>query len=980
MWLPFILLALMASGSACPDLCECHQSGGGERDLPVFVRVKCRGRAPGLSELPARTRSLAVDSAYDYEVIGLFEELEVSETLSEFQVIGTSNVERYFDVNDTAGDASADPDNATTTIIAAAAAAATTTTTAVVTTTTTSTTTTTTTTTTVAATTTTTTTTILLPYLDELSVTNCSLVFLNVSWHGFERVTALNLSRNNLARLNDVTVGRAMNMSELTRFDLSDNSLTDVSAGAFRTLAGLVRLSLRRNAISNVHEDAFRGLDRLEFLDLSDNRLADLPDSALTPLYSLQKLDLSGNQLQVLGARWFESLDRLRELDVSRNGLARAASGTLQPLPGLSILKLSENPLKERDVSLLLGTGRRLETVDASRTGLARVPAALTRSVRALRLAGNKLTTIRGGDLDSYPLLRILDISENRLTDIEDDALGRLEVLEELDISGNVLAKVPGSLPNSLTSLKLERNAIGRLRTDDLQGLYNLRSLTLNDNDIEEIEVGALGQLPVLEELDLSDNPVKTLPANTLSGPSNLAKLRMAGLTSLRGEQQEQSDMAFPVPTPERLVYLDVSRSPVLARQLLADDAALSACKSLVELNLSRTNLTSLRFDLPYMLPQLRVLDLAGNRWNCSEDLYWLGEWVRQHERPNKDVRCDAPGQLSGSPLYELPSPPSPPPTAAPPTVITPPTATTLSIPPPIERSSRFNNPTASSNASTTRPATVASVHLSSIVTEGAAENRSRADRDRPSLLEDSSSIEGTSTRPVPPPVGSWGRNGASFVGTTRSGRKEERDPAKKVIEVDRSAAAEIKNSIIDVGRDATSDGKPSIIGSGNDSGTLDNRVEDGSKQGGSRGPSKLGASSAKTAATSSFFKLSKLGPPLSKEQPFEKKYWTRRRANNPTRESSAVLLGGENNNRADSNTIAEELNDRRATDSDARVSEALSAGAHPGMLVLAGAALGAAAALTVVLSRRATVRRRDRYHRHENIEVHTLTPTTELW
>lgn len=451
--------------------------------------------------------------------------------------------------------------------------------------------------------------------------------------------------------------------------------------------------------------------------------------------------------------------------------------------------------------------------------------------------------------------------------------------------------------------------------------------------------------------------------------------------------------MAFPVPTPERLVYLDVSRSPVLARQLLADDAALSACKSLIELNLSRTNLTSLRFDLPYMLPQLRALDLAGNRWNCSEDLYWLGEWVRQHERPSKDVRCDTPGQLSGSPLYELPSPPSPPPTAAPPTVITPPTATTLSIPPPIERSSRFNNPTASSNASAAHPAaSVASVHLSSVIaaTEGAAENRSRADRDRPSPL--ASSIEGTwSTRPVPPSSGSLGRNGTT---TGSGGRKEEqRDPAKKVIEVDRSAAAEIKNSIIDVGRaspyrDATSDGKASIIGTGNDSGTLDNRIEDGSKQGGSGGPSKLGASSAKSAATSSFFKLSKLGPPSSKEQPFEKKYWTRRRAsNNPTRESSysPVLLGGENNNnnnnnRADSNTIAEELNDRRATDSDARVSEALSAGAHPGMLVLAGAALGAAAALTVVLSRRATVRRRDRYHRHENIEVHTLTPTTELW
>ncbi|XP_033188234.2 uncharacterized protein LOC117155870 [Bombus vancouverensis nearcticus] len=917
MWLPLMLLALMASSSACPDLCECHQSAA-ERDLPAFVNVKCRGRAPGLSELPIKTRSFAIDGADEYEVIGFFDELEVSDSLNDFEVIGTLN---EFDANGTFVES--DSGNST-----------------------------------------------ILPYLDDVSVTNCSLVFLNVSWHGFERVRALNLSCNNLARLNDVLVGRVTNMSELTRFDLSDNSLTDVSVGAFRTLAGLVRLSLRRNAISTVHEDAFQGLDRLEYLDLSDNRLADLPDSALTPLYSLQKLDLSGNQLQVLGARWFESLDRLRELDVSRNGLARAASGTLQPLPGLSILKLSENPLKERDVSLLLGTGRRLETVDASRTGLARVPAALTRSVRALRLAGNKLTTIRGGDLDSYPLLRILDISENRLIDIENDALGRLEVLEELDISGNVLVKIPASLPNSLTNLKLQRNRITTLKIDDLQGLYNLKSLTLNDNDINAIEVGALGQLPVLEELDLSDNPIKTLPANTLSGPSNLAKLRMSGLTSLEQKQEEQSDMAFPVPTPERLVFLDVSRSPVLARQLLADDAALSACKSLVQLDLSRTNSTSLRFDLPYMLPQLRILNLSANHWDCTEDLYWLGEWLRQHEQLNKGVQpgqCDTPREMSGSLLYELPSPPSPLPTTVP--TITP-TASTLSILSPIGRTSHFNNLNASSNV------TDVGSHDESITVNNTKQstyrNSSHGMVGSHNATENSTNYK---TKPVPTLPSNETRYyeaPTSFRNiTTSTTEQKERNSSKKVIEIDQTSA-EIKNSIMDVAGlpyRRTNEDKPSIIRMENESdpGTIDNRI-DGKRQKSKR-PSKLSVSSSKITS----LKLSKLAS--LKEEVEEKKTAEKysKRLNNLTKEK--LVLG----NTPDSNTIAEELNNR-ATDSDARVFEALSAGAHPGMLVLAGAALGAAAALTVVLSRRATVRRRDRYHRHENIEVHTLTPTTELW
>lgn len=924
-----MLLALMASGSACPDLCECHQSAV-DRDLPTLVHVKCRGRVPELSELSFKTKSISLDAVGEYEVIGFLEELEVADSLNDFEMISALN---ELDVNDTLRGLE---NNSTS-----------------------------------------------FPYLDELSATNCSLVFLNVSWHGLERMRALNLSCNNLAQLDGVLVGRMTNMSELTRFDLSDNSLTDVSAGAFRTLTRLVRLSLRRNAISAVHEDAFQGLVRLEFLDLSDNRLAKLPDNALTPLYSLQKLDLSGNQLQVLGARWFENLNRLRELDVSRNGLARAASGTLQPLPGLSVLKLSENPLKERDVSLLLGTGRRLETVDASRTGLARVPAALTRSVRALRLSGNKLTTIRGGDLDSYPLLRMLDISENRLIDIEDDALGRLEVLEELDISGNVLVNVPGSLPSGLTNLKLQRNAITALNVNDLQGLFNLRSLMLNDNDINEIEVGALGQLSVLEELDLSDNPIKTLPANTLSGPSNLAKLRMSGLTSLQRKQEEQSDMAFPVPTPERLVFLDVSKSPVLARQLLADDAALSACKSLIELNLSETNITSLRFDLPYMLPQLRILDLSRNNWNCTEDLYWLGEWLLQHEQLNKVIQpgqCATPQEWSGSFLYELPSPPSPLPT------IVPTTETTVSVTSSIllgtKRTSHLNKPNVSSNVTDINAFKVTDNIVDGFDATDIEKHSTSANPTRemnsfhtvfnnPGNTRTKTVSTLSSVLPITSNETRFYEAPTSFRNVTSSIEKQKgRKVGKKMMKVDQTTT-ELKNFITNVAGMSykkTNEGKSSIIeaGTGSNSRTFDNRVDVESQT--SKRLNKLTVSSSKITS----LMLSKLA--FQKEET-EKKTVEKhsKRLNNLTKENSVPR------NTLDPNTIAEELNGR-AINSDARISEALSAGAHPGMLVLACAVLGAAAALTVVLSRRATLRRRDRYHRHENIEVHTLTPTAELW
>jgi len=713
-----------------------------------------------------------------------------------------------------------------------------------------------------------------------------------------------------------------------------------------------------------VDEGAFRGLDRLEFLDLSDNRLADLPDSALTPLCSLQKLDLSGNQLQVLGARWFESLDRLRELDVSRNGLARAASGTLQPLSGLSILRLAENPLKERDVSLLLGTGRRLETVDASRTGLARVPAALTRSVRALRLAGNRLTTIRSGDLDSYPLLRMLDIADNRLMDIENDALGRLEVLEELDLSGNVLSKIPDSLPNSLVMLKLQRNTITALKLDDLNGLYNLRSLMLNDNAISEIDVGALGQLPLLAELDLSNNPIKVLSTNTLSGPSNLTKLRMSGLTTLQQHQEEQSDMAFPVPTPEHLVMLDVSRSPVLARQLLADDAALSACKSLTELNLSATNISTVRSDVAYMLPQLRVLKLGKNNWNCTEDLYWLGEWIRQHREPNQQyqtARCSNPQKLAGLFLHELPSPSNFVSTTA--GIITTAaasTSVTLSVVFTLEHTSNTDQPnvTVSSNIENANSDNNVTDLFTLSSVNAKTESKMVANSDFLSISETVTATASSKKIPRVYEAPTSFRNVTSSITMRTSGEPDRKSDKTNRISMDQNL---IKHIVVSASR-APNDPKLSIMrieDAKSRSQIFDNRAD-----GGTRKNDKM-----RKVAASGVGEIFSSGSSNVGRKTIEKHTSS---MSNVTK-ANAVL------DERDSKTIAEELNSR-VTDSGARISEALSAGAHPGMLVLVGAALGAVAALTVVLSRRATVHRTDRYHRHENIEVHTLTPTAELW
>ncbi|KAF2903356.1 hypothetical protein ILUMI_02823 [Ignelater luminosus] len=490
----------------------------------------------------------------------------------------------------------------------------------------------------------------LFPYLFHLGLTHCVIPnLLNVSFSGLERLQSLDLSRSELKHLPDPEI--AFNLTSLKALDLSNNEIRVIESSPFRTLTSLEVLNLSANVIDTLAENSFSGLSKLQCLDISSNKLVTLHSDAFIPLNTLQHLNLSNNLLEVLDESCLSSLQRLQQLDVSWNRLAHVAPGSLQ-LPSLSRLLLAGNPALggSREPALLVGPGKRLQTVDASRTGLKQVPAALTHSIRTLRLAGNSIRSVSCGHLDSYPLLQLLDFTSNDLEEIEDDALGRLELLSILYLSDNKLRSIPRDLPERLRILHLEHNQIEQILPGDLQGMPLLEVLLLSDNKVRVVREGAFSQLGALATLDLSRNPISILPAGTLSGPWQLQVLRLSNLNVI----SPAKEMAFPLPTPEHLVTLDLSASPGLSRQFLADTAALAASRELQELDLSGGNLEHIRSDLLHYLPQLRTLRLINNSLNCTE-LQWLAVWLRRQDQPeSRKVTCSSPAELSGSLLIDL--------------------------------------------------------------------------------------------------------------------------------------------------------------------------------------------------------------------------------------------------------------------------------------------------------------------------------------
>lgn len=965
MWLPVLFLAVMASGSACPDSCQCRS--------PV---VECRAAAPDLAQLDqlslAGFDELELHELGDKEVCRLTRAVSRSAFLRRLKRIEVTNCSALTDANCLKWDATSTPRSSA-----------------------------------------------VLPNVRLINVSHNMLT--DVPW--------------NVYTDNKVC-------DQIRVFDAGHNRIGSIAAMNSKYMPQLTWLSLASNNLDYISAVNFRYFEYLEYLDVSDNVLYTL-EGIFDSLRSLQRLNVAGNKLEHVQAHWFQNLSKLVELDISRNKLTFIPADTLQPLASLSVFRLAENPLIERDLSLLLGTGRRLETVDASRIGLARVPAALTRSVRTLKLAGNQLTSINSGDLDSYPLLRVLDLSDNRLMIIEDDALGRLDGLEELILSGNILPTIPKSLPNGLKIFDLRQNAIAKLTVNDLQGLYLLKELNLSGNVISSIEGGSFRQLPALETLDISDNPIKKLPSDTLSGPSNLVTLRMSGLMALKTEENQNQDTAFPILTPERLVTLDVSRSPALAAQLLADNAALSACKSLQELDLSYTNISAMRSDLAYVLPQLRKLNLIGNEWNCSADQFWLGEWIRQHEASIQfSTRCKTPIDLEGKLLEEMPGLPSTQVTTTKVaeeettkvTLKTTELANSTTVPPiakgdvskilqqlnnRIETSStsKIDNEMSHTTLSTTkaqkvinttpqRSHTVSNVISTTlkpalttqffIMTQGSTVKNT--------MTVNKSSILPSINHELEEPIAMTKKEKLPNLSTTSRPQEyvskivhykstpfsTQSSPSIHVIKNNQDIKPLSTTSNIDAdflttnSNEKVTNDTPSTTITSSDTEAITTNVP-------STAPTTTTDADIFSTTKASYVKTKK--PAVIKIQEVKTKSHEhvkdelaipdKKSANRVISDfshSKLLLANEEPRVNEVPNSFAAELSSQ-ATESGARTSESLVSGAHPGMLILLGAAIGAAAALTIVLSRRATVKRRDRqYQRHENIEVHALTPTTELW
>ncbi|XP_058583779.1 podocan-like protein 1 isoform X3 [Neofelis nebulosa] len=320
------------------------------------------------------------------------------------------------------------------------------------------------------------------------------------AFHGSEAVVILSLSSNRLSYLPPSLP------PSLERLHLQNNLISKVPRGALSRQTHLRELYLQHNQLTDSGLDAttFSKLHHLEYLDLSHNRLASVP--AGLPR-TLALLHLGRNRIRRVEAARLRGARGLRYLLLQHNQLGATGlpAGALRPLRGLHTLHLYGN-------------------------GLARVPLALPRRLRALVLPHNHVTTLGARDLAGTPGLAELNLAYNRLVSarVHRRAFRPLRALRSLDLAGNLLTRLPGGLPGGLHTLRLQRNQLRALEPEPLAGLDQLRELSLAHNRLRvgDIGPGTWHELQALQVLDLSHNELSFVPPDL---PEALEELHLQG-------------------------------------------------------------------------------------------------------------------------------------------------------------------------------------------------------------------------------------------------------------------------------------------------------------------------------------------------------------------------------------------------------------------------------------------------------------------
>ncbi|XP_050996535.1 toll-like receptor 9 [Acomys russatus] len=406
-------------------------------------------------------------------------------------------------------------------------------------------------------------------------------------------------------------------LSHLEGLVLKDSSLYTLNSSWFQSLVNLSVLDLSENFLYDciTKTGAFQSLTRLRKLDLSFNyhkkvSFAQLHlASSFKSLVSLQELNMNGIFFRLLNGKtlkWLAHLPELHTLHLQMNFINQAQLSIFSTFQDLRFVDLSYNRISG---PLLLSAGTPEEAADGEE------------NVRSGVLAPAPLSTPASKNFMAMckKLNFIMDLSRNNLVTVKPEIFVNLSHLQCLSLSHNSIAQaVNGSQFLPLTNLQvldLSYNKLDLYHGKSFSELPKLQALDLGYNS-QAFGMQGIGHnfsfmahLSKLRYLSLAHNSIHSRVSSRLYSPS-LRSLDFSG--NGVGRMWGEGDLYLHFFQGLRnLLHLDLSQNRL---HIILPQNLQNLPKSLNQLSLRDNYLSFFNWSSLAFLPNLVVLDLAGNQ------------------------------------------------------------------------------------------------------------------------------------------------------------------------------------------------------------------------------------------------------------------------------------------------------------------------------------------------------------------------------
>ncbi|XP_075947973.1 slit homolog 2 protein isoform X1 [Anarhichas minor] len=420
----------------------------------------------------------------------------------------------------------------------------------------------------------------------------------------------LDLNANNLTK---ITKADLAGLRHLRVLQLMENKITTIERGAFQDLKELERLRLNRNNLAVFPELLFLGTTKLYRLDLSENQIQGVPRKAFRGAVEIKNLQLDYNHISCIEDGAFRALRDLEVLTLNNNNISRLSVASFNHMPKLRTFRLHSNNLQcDCQVAWLSEWLRQ-----RPRLGL------YTQCMAPPHLRGHNVAEVQkkefacaGGSIcwchqsSSSSSCSVLQCPESCTCSNN-----------IVDCRGKGLTEIPTNLPETITEIRLEQNAIKVIPAGAFSSYKKLRRIDLSNNQISELASDAFQGLRSLNSLVLYGNKI-----------TEISKALFEGLFSLQ------------------LLLLNANKIACLRVDAFQD------LHNLNLLSLYDNKLQTIAKGTFSSLRAIQTLHLAQNPFICDCHLKWLADYLQDNPIETSGARCTSPRRLANKRIGQIKS------------------------------------------------------------------------------------------------------------------------------------------------------------------------------------------------------------------------------------------------------------------------------------------------------------------------------------